>query len=97
MSKTSETPGPAIKPVPSINRWNEGFAPADIVEGAQDDIEDIQDIVVVIRYGRSTRQDDIYNVLSSSMPMHELLGLLDLGKLMSVSSHSKEPDKKGTS
>ena len=98
MTSQSETPGRATKlnEVPSVDRWNPGYSPADVLSDASVDVEDIRDIAIVIRYGRSTRQDDVYNVLSSSMSMHELLGLLDLGKMMSISSRRMGPDEEPT-
>lgn len=94
MTDQSETPGRATKlaEVPEVDRWVTGHSPQDVLDDASVDVDDIRDIAIVVRYGRSTRQDDVYNVLSSSMSMHELLGLLDLGKMMSISARRIGPD-----
>jgi len=78
--------------LPKAARWTEGHAPRDVIEQLQADAEDIRDLVVVVRYIRGSREDDTYNVLSSTLSMHELLGLLDLGKFMSVTAHRVDVD-----
>lgn len=90
MQKTTETHTQGTNP--KLSRWTEGHAPEDVIAQLQAEVEDIQDLMIVLRYIRSSREDDTYNVLSSTMSMHELLGLLDLGKFMSVTAHRVDVD-----
>ena len=89
--QTTETPGPVTE-LPKIERWGEGFSPYDLLQQTMNEIEDIRDLALVVRYNKTSKVDDVYNVVSSTMSMHELLGLLTLGKLMSISSRRMDED-----
>lgn len=91
MAPKTETPG-LVTELPSASRWDEGYSPKELLEQATAEAEDINDIVIVVRYNKTSNQDDTYNILSSSMAMHELMGFIELGKMMSVSSRRMSVD-----
>jgi hypothetical protein len=65
------------------NRWNEDESPLDILHKLTLEIHNVRDMAIVVRMEPKQRErgnNQEYGVLFTSMPLHEILGLLDLGK-----------------
>ena len=91
MDPKIETPGPVTE-LPRPSRWGKGYSPKELLDQVMAEIDTVNDLVIVARYTKTNTVDDRYNVLSSTMSMHELLGFIELGKLMSVSARRMGPD-----
>lgn len=80
MSKTDETRGQ----VTSIDgaRWNKGHSPREQLGVLLERLPDVVDMVCVVRYSNTTRTSDTYGVFASTMPFHDMLGLLEIAKVL---------------
>ena len=85
MGTKTETPG-RVTELPRPSRWGPGYSPKELLEQALDKLERIDDIVIMARYAKTSDVEDGYSVVSSTMPVHELLGFIELGKMMLVST-----------
>jgi hypothetical protein len=85
LGQTTETPGPVTE-LKQPSRWGESYSPKELLEQALSEVDRLNDVVIIARYAKSSNVDDSYNILSSTMSMHELLGFIELGKLMSISA-----------
>lgn len=94
MALKTETPGP-VTSLPRPSRWGDGYSPKELLDQTLAEIERVNDIVIVVRYTKTGSVDDSYNILSSTMSMHELLGFVELGKLMSISARRVGVDDGG--
>jgi hypothetical protein len=85
--KAEETPGRTIDAKPGTvaqlqrpSRWVEGYSPKDVLEALADSLSQIKDIVVVVNLESDNPGENVYDCLTSSMPLHECIGFLETAK-----------------
>jgi hypothetical protein len=69
-----------IRAIDKATRWVDGHSPTDVLKAFLEAEVELSDIVIVGKFFSENKGEDVYEVLSSSMPIHEVIGLLESGK-----------------